>query len=379
MKYNNVFGLLFLLFCPALINAQDCENKIIIGERLKIHSSILNQDRGITVHLPNFYSPKKKYPVLYMLDGLAQFGIGVNFSGMSYVGTIPELIIVAIDPQNREKECTPTHAEGFQDSGGADQFVDFMEKELFHYIDSAYSTLPYRILSGHSLAGMLVIDLLLSRPALFNAYIAMDPSLWWDHRYILKQTANFKGNNMNNRSLYLSSTKSNQKDIIPFDSTICVKFIPGLSYKYQHFEDEAHADVVFLSLYYGLRYIFSDYAIIDAQKDSVINGQNPEFIKTHYAHFSKEVGVDFYPPEHVFTRLGISTLYDEKNIDNAIEIFETLTSYYPESYKNYYYLAESYFNKGDKQSALLNYKKSIELNPEDEKSKNRINELENKK
>jgi len=364
-----------LLFCFTSIHAQDCSNKIITGERIKMYSSILKQDRTFTVHLPNNYNPKKKYPVLYMLDGLAQFGIGVSFSGMSYVGTIPELIVVAIDYQNRNKEYTPTHVNGFEESGGSGQFVDYINSELISYVDSAYSTMPFRILSGHSLAGILVLDLLLSEPGLFNAYIAMDPSLWWDDHYIVKQAANLKTDKLNQRCLYLSSTKSNQKDIIPFDSILSIKPFTGFRYKYRHFIDEAHADVVFVSLYYGLRYIFTDYALTDAQKDSITTGRKPELVKTHYANYSKQTGIEFVPPELVITRLGLRSL-DDKDFTNAIKIFEILKSYYPQSAEIFKYLADSYLNSGDTQSALLNYQKSYDLNPDDEKVKSKIKEIE---
>jgi predicted alpha/beta superfamily hydrolase len=371
--------LIFLLPVFSLNHAQDCRNKIIIGERFILQSHILQQERTITVHLPGNYSPGKKYPVLYMLDGLAQFGIGVNFSGMSYVGTVPEMIVVAIDYQNRIKEYTPTYAKGFQDSGGSDQFVDFIEKELFPYIDSTYSTMPFRILSGHSLAGILVVYLLFSERNIFNAYIAMDPSLWWDNNYIINKIASFKEDKLSHRCLYVTSTRSNDEYIVPFDSTLNAKSIKELRYKYQNFEDETHADVVFVSLYYGLKYIFSDYAISDAQKDTITVGKNPEFIIDHYAIFSKQVGMEFPPPEHVIIRSGIRSLYDDKDYLNAIKIFNILKSYYPESSEIYKYLAEAYMQKGDKELALVNFKKSLKLNPLDDKIKDKIKELENSK
>jgi uncharacterized protein len=375
MNKKGAFHFFMLLFYFTSLYAQDCNNKIITGERIKMYSSILKQDRTFTVHLPNDYNPKKKYPVLYMLDGLAQFGIGVSFSGMSYVGTIPELIVVAIDYKNRNKEYTPTQVDGFEESGGSDQFVDFIKNELISYVDSAYSTMPFRILSGHSLAGILVVDQLLSEPGLFNAYIAMDPSLWWDNHYLIKQIANLKPDKLNQRCLYLSSTRSNQKDIIPFDSLLTLKSIAGLRYKYEHFKDEAHADVVFVSLYYGLRYIFADYALTDAQKDSITTGKKPEFIRLHYSKYSKQTGIEFFPPDVVITRLGLRSL-DDKDFTNAIKIFEILKNYYPQSSEVFRYLAESYLHNGDKQSALLNYKISYELYPKDEKVKSKIIELE---
>jgi tetratricopeptide (TPR) repeat protein len=128
-----------------------------------------------------------------------------------------------------------------------------------------------------------------------------------------------------------------------------------------------------------LKYIFSDYAISDAQKDTITVGKNPEFIIDHYAIFSKQVGMEFPPPEHVIIRSGIRSLYDDKDYLNAIKIFNILKSYYPESSEIYKYLAEAYLQKGDKELALVNFKKSLKLNPLDDKIKDKIKELENSK
>ncbi len=38
--------------------------------------------------------------------------------------------------------------------------------------------LPHRGLVGHSLGGLTAIDILTKVPQLFNAYIAIDPSMW---------------------------------------------------------------------------------------------------------------------------------------------------------------------------------------------------------
>ena len=358
--------------------SQDCNNKIIIGERFKIHSSVYNKERTITVGLPRNYNPRKKYPVLYMLDGLAQYSIGAIYSGLNYVGTIPDLIIVAIDYENRNNEYTPTHIEKIKDSGGSGQFVDFMEKDLFPYIDSVYSTMPYRIITGHSYAGILVVDLLLSKPNLFNAYIAMDPSLDWDNCFEMKKTTICKNENLKYKNVYISGIKDNKNAFI-FDSTLNSKNIPNFKCKYQYFEDEVHADVVFVSLYYGLRNIFSDYSVTSAIRDSITMGRTPEIIKTHYLKFSKETGVQFLPPEDFIIRLGLQSLYYDIDVPNAIKIFEILKEYYPESCDLYKDLGESYFNNGDKQSALINYRKSFKINPKDEVLKNKISDLENKK
>ena len=93
-------------------------------------------------------------------------------------------------------DLTPTHTElGFdgkpspamKTSGGMPTFLQFVQKELIPHIDSAYRTAPYRVFVGHSLGGITTIDAIYTMPETFNAYVAIDPSLWWDNGTLLKQ------------------------------------------------------------------------------------------------------------------------------------------------------------------------------------------------
>ena len=104
-------------------------------------------------------------------------------------GRWPEMIVVGITNTNRDKDLKPTitNLDGVVDlnSGGGGNFMNFIENELIPHIDSIYPTAPYRIFSGHSLGGLTVINTLLNNTQLFNAYIAIDPSLWWNNQTLL--------------------------------------------------------------------------------------------------------------------------------------------------------------------------------------------------
>lgn len=75
-----------------------------------------------------------------------------------------------------------------QPIGGADAFRAFIRDELFAEIGRRYPVAPERAIIGESLAGLFVIETLLHEPAMFQTYIAVDPSVWWN-RYALNQTA----------------------------------------------------------------------------------------------------------------------------------------------------------------------------------------------
>jgi predicted alpha/beta superfamily hydrolase len=83
-------------------------------------------------------------------------------------------------------------------SGFANKFLDFMEFELFPYVDSIYHPMDYRIISGHSF-GDLSCYCFVSWPYLLDAYIASDPSFWYDNNIMSKLLASKTSKAYNNK------------------------------------------------------------------------------------------------------------------------------------------------------------------------------------
>ncbi len=72
-------------------------------------------------------------------------------------------------------------------SGGGEKFLELIEKELMPHVDSLYPVEPYKILVGHSCGGLTVINTILNHPNMYKAYVAIDPSMWWDNQLLLKE------------------------------------------------------------------------------------------------------------------------------------------------------------------------------------------------
>ncbi|OOQ56480.1 serine hydrolase [Mucilaginibacter pedocola] len=81
--------------------------------------------------------------------------------------------------------------------------------------------------------------------------------------------------------------------------------------------------------------------------------------------------------ESTLNEIGYSLMGD-KNIDAAIVVFEYNITLFPNSGNVYDSLGEAYYNKGDKAKALLNYKRSLQLDPTNGGAKTVIEELEKK-
>jgi tetratricopeptide (TPR) repeat protein len=79
--------------------------------------------------------------------------------------------------------------------------------------------------------------------------------------------------------------------------------------------------------------------------------------------------------EFMFNETGYSFLANNK-INEAIEVFKLNVKLYPTAWNTYDSLGEAYAAAGNKDLAIENYKKSIELNPDNEHGKEMLRKLE---
>jgi predicted alpha/beta superfamily hydrolase len=375
------------------------DQDIHIGKKYSMRSKVLKEERPYWVYLPNSYdedNKKHRYPVLYLLDGDSHFqsasGV-VQFmsSGINGNCQIPEMIIVAIPNTNRTRDLTPTHTKIgyagkeeaiFESSGGGDIFLKFIRDELFPQIDSKFHTLPARILVGHSFGGLLAIHTLLDEPEMFQGYVAIDPSLWWDND-VLTHHAEKKIRTIRKlrKTLYISSANTPgipnrnpikmRKAIRKFVTTLDGARSENFRLGFQYFDSEDHASIPLLSLYYGLLHIFEGFK--QAGVESL------PAMKTRFKRLSKRLGGDVLPTEGYVNSMGYAMLYATKDVKKAIAFFEYNISNFPKSANAYDSLGEAYLIKGDKDQAIKNYNKSLKLDPNNQNATRMIRELKEKK
>lgn len=80
--------------------------------------------------------------------------------------------------------------------------------------------------------------------------------------------------------------------------------------------------------------------------------------------------------ENELNGLGYS-LIASSNIDAALEVFKVYVQTYSESANAYDSLGETYMNSGDTKNAIVNYEKSLELNPANNNAKEMLKKLKN--
>lgn len=163
-------------------------------------SGITGQGYSISISLPEgYHGSNLRYRVVYLLDGDRHFEAFAKVM-RSRPRLASRFIIVGVgyeaDSNERRRDYTPSPVDEYPGSGGAEDFFMFLRQELIPYIDGAYRTVrrPHgRCIAGHSYGGIAVYYGLLFHYDLFNSYIAVSPSLWWDDRLFFRLRKNLRG------------------------------------------------------------------------------------------------------------------------------------------------------------------------------------------
>ncbi|MDQ3627081.1 MAG: alpha/beta hydrolase-fold protein [Verrucomicrobiota bacterium] len=193
---------------------------IIVGSMHRIRSSVYGNEQTITVRLPRGYAenPDKRYPVLFSVDGgpdqdfelLAGIAAEAEFST-----SFEPFILIGVKTEDRYKQLTPEQKrwpierlkESFGDRmvpGGADKFRDYLARDVVPWATQRYRT-DRKVLTAASLGGLFVLDTFLERPTMFDDFIALTPSVWWDDGRIIDEAAQkLATHGPSDRRLYLT-------------------------------------------------------------------------------------------------------------------------------------------------------------------------------
>lgn len=353
----------------------------IFGQVIRFDSKVLAESKTVFIHLPESYKEgTNHYPLLYILDGGDYFE---PFAGMvkylSLFDLIPEMIVVAIAHGDRLKEFTYTKANektgNWPTSGGAESFREFLAEELVPYIDSSYRTHPFRILVGHSLGGLFAVETLSRNPDLFQATIALSPSLYWNQFEWLKNTEMFLNKyDALKHFLFISGEKKGEEEsryLDEFKRLTETNAPKGFSYKYRCFPEEDHGSVALPGLFANLKTLFEGWRFPGEAWET-----GPEKVKEHFNALSERFGFPVPITEEFLTGHAFHGLQRHDAPDEAIELFKFCLSLYPNSSKAYEGLGESYAKKGMKEKAIEYYEKSLELDSENTSAKKKLKELD---
>ncbi|MCX6194178.1 MAG: alpha/beta hydrolase-fold protein [Cytophagales bacterium] len=276
-----------LFFIGNQLNAQDKKSYSIPGsETYVIHSKINQREYNLAVLVPNNYDKTKKYPVYYLLDGYYAFPIiayANKILGPWRVGNeIEEVIVVSITGKensfnewlyqrwpeytfNSSVKYDTTFTKSWQSpepliSGKGDAFLQVIRKEIIPLIEKNYSTNQERGISGHSLSGQFVANLVFKANDIFSKFGINSPFLllYNDNEIRRTELEYSKTHSSLNAKIFLSygglEKPEEIKDLYEFEAIL--KKYQWIETKLVIFEDETHTSVIPSMLTRCLKYLY---------------------------------------------------------------------------------------------------------------------------
>ncbi|MGH9867040.1 MAG: alpha/beta hydrolase-fold protein [Candidatus Polarisedimenticolia bacterium] len=358
--FHRAAVLLLLASCARSVLAAE---PVVAGQTQQIQSEVLHELRTYRVQLPDSYTwaIDRRYPVLYVLDGKSHFLHTAGSAGyLAAQGEIPEMIVVALDSTVRVRDFTQTDwPSAWIGGGGAANFRRFLSTELIPAVDRGYRTDGFRILSGHSAGGQFVLYCLTAEPSLFQAYVALSPSLDWDDHLpqrsldaFLKATRSLKA------FLYVARSDDSGQALADYEKlvdTLRAASPEGFRWHSQPFPEETHGSIPLVAQIDALRHVYQGYRL---HNDMLSRGFS--FAQQHFEEVSKRVGWPLPIPEGVINDFGYAALSEGK-IQDALSLFRRNVETNPNSANAYDGLADACAKAGLWKEAAEASDRSVEL------------------
>ncbi|MFB9240498.1 alpha/beta hydrolase [Massilia antarctica] len=194
------------------------------SQTFTLESAALSEIRRINVFVPIGHGGEAgaPLPVLYMPDGgnAEDFPhVAETVQTLVAAGRMIPVLLVGIENTERRRDLTgPTTVASDKRIaprvGGSAAFRQFIRTELMPHIRSHYRTTADSGIVGESLAGLFIVETLLAEPALFDRYVAISPSVWWNDEALVRAAdARIKALPATPKRIFLTS--ADEENIVP--------------------------------------------------------------------------------------------------------------------------------------------------------------------
>lgn len=251
-----------------------------------MHSKAEKRAYWIRVAIPKQPEPIEGYPIIYVLDGNAYFQLFQDIVRMQSVraghtGVNPAIIVGIGYPgeqdfatEYRVYDYTPPSSsvtlppkpdgKPWPKSGGANHFIQFIEEELKPHIESTFLIdRKKQTLFGHSLGGLFTLFAMFTKPNVFQNYIAISPSIWWNDSCILLEEQKWKSEELlEDVRLFLGVGSLEKPHMVSEAQDMYKRFAQmnkqNFYVDYMKAEGENHASVVPTTISRGLRFVMEN-------------------------------------------------------------------------------------------------------------------------
>ncbi|UNZ00310.1 alpha/beta hydrolase-fold protein [Zhouia spongiae] len=262
----------YLLVCSIIVVGlcvQGCDKEELSArtnnDSFVITSNYTQTKYRINILYPKGYQPSKSYHTIYLLDGDDYFNETAN---VITAQEKDDYVLIGIGYAGKNKRGTdysyPWDKDFSGNSGGAKEFIDFINGELIPEIESKLKIMSSdRTLFGHSLGGYFALYILFQQEKNnpFDHIIAASANIMWYNAYLLDLEQKYYDKKKElNKSLYLSvgDLEGASQNLFhdAFVKQLKKRFYIGLDFTGERLRNTSHRNSPIISFKNGLTKIF---------------------------------------------------------------------------------------------------------------------------
>ncbi len=325
----------------------------------------LQEKRDVRYYIPENYTAEKKYPLIVVLDAEFLFdNVVANAKFYSKFSGMPESIIVGVEQGKnglRYNDCGFDEVTGLPTDKGK-SFFEFLGMELIPYMDSNYSTTPFKMFVGYDITANFGNFYLFKDDSLFNAYISISPTLAPEMENRLPSRLGAINKKIFYSLIVEGENSSDKNRIMAMDKAIKDLNKESLHYFFDVYDNADHTSVVTYGIGKALDNIFNMFKPINKKeyKDKILTSEEPVFkyLEDKYALIADLFG--FKKSVELNDVMAIYAACRKKeDLESLKSLAELCNKEFPGTMLGFYFEGEYYEQKGEPKKALRTFEKAF--------------------
>lgn len=350
--------LLFFFFMAGLFAQAQMTQEIF-------ESFKLQERRDVQYYFPEQMVKAKKYPLIVVLDANYLFDQVVATSKFySRFHGMPESIIVGINQSKdniREADCAFDAESGLPSEKGK-KFYEFVGMELIPYLDLNYSTAPFKMIVGYDITANFQNYWLFKDNSLFNAYIAISPTLAPEMENRVPTRLNSFDKQIFYQLIVEAEPSKDTQAILAMDQAIKALDKENLHYFYEEYPGADHISIVTYGLGKAFDNVFGIFKPISPKeyKTQLLTSEEPvyNYLQNKYQGIVDLFG--FSKPVELNDIMAIyAATHKKEDFESLKPLSDLCKKEFPDTMLGFYFEGEYYQKMGEPKKALKTFEKAF--------------------
>ncbi|NKI31480.1 alpha/beta hydrolase [Croceivirga thetidis] len=331
----------------------------------KFDSYILQDSRQLQYFFPEDYTEEKKYPLILVLD--AEYLFDMVVANAKFYGTyqrMPEAIIVGVNQVSydlRWEDCDFEQTTGLP-TDNAQEFYDFIGKELIPYLEGTYSIAPFKMFIGYDITANFGNYFLFEDQSIFNSYLIISPLLATEmEARVPARLTDLKQQIFYNLVLEKENTEDRNR-ILQMDRAITSIDKENIRYFFDQYEEPDHTSIAAYGISKAFDNVFKIFRPISPKeyKEKILTSDQPvfQYLLDKYAMIENLLGFEKEIELNDVMAIYAGVLKKE-DYESLGELAKLCKKTYPETMLGFYFEGEYLEYIGEPKKAKKAFEKSF--------------------